>query len=55
MQALETIVSVTAGASGGLYLLRLNPFVRRWTPRIAVASVSTALAVVVGALVFDAF
>jgi uncharacterized membrane protein YbhN (UPF0104 family) len=54
MQALETLVSLAAGAAGGLYLLRLNPIVQRWSLRVAVAGVSTGLALAVGALVFDA-
>lgn len=53
MQALETLVSVTAGASGALYLARLNPSVRRWTVRVAVAGGSVGLAAVVGAVWFD--
>jgi uncharacterized membrane protein YbhN (UPF0104 family) len=54
MQALETAVSVAAGALGGVYLLRVNPFVRRWTMRVAVAGVSSGLALAVGAVWFDA-
>jgi len=54
MQALETVVSLTAGATGGLYLARLNPAVRRWTVRVAVAGASAALAAVVGAVWLDA-
>ena len=54
MQALETVVSVTAGAAGGLYLTRLNPAVRRWTMRIALAGGSAGLAALVGAVWFDA-
>ena len=53
MQALETLVSLTAGATGGLYLVRLNPAVRRWTLRVAVAGGSFGLAAVVGAVWFD--
>jgi uncharacterized membrane protein YbhN (UPF0104 family) len=55
MQALETAVSLAAGALGGLYLLRRNPVVRRWTMRVAVVGVSSGLALAVGALVLDAF
>ncbi|HEV2590513.1 MAG TPA: lysylphosphatidylglycerol synthase domain-containing protein [Gaiellaceae bacterium] len=54
MQALETLVSVFAGAVGGLYLLRLNPVVQRWSMRVAVAGASTGLVLAVGALVLDA-
>jgi uncharacterized membrane protein YbhN (UPF0104 family) len=54
MQALETVVSVAAGALGALYLTRLNATVQRWTLRIAVAGASTALAVAVGAVWLDA-
>lgn len=54
MQALETLVSVTAGAAGGLYLVRLNPAVRRWTMRVAVAGLSAGLALAVGAVWFEA-
>jgi uncharacterized membrane protein YbhN (UPF0104 family) len=54
MQALETVVSLAAGALGGLYLLRLNPVVQRWTMRAAVAGLSSGLALAVGAVWFDA-
>ena len=54
MQALETLVSVTAGALGGLYLARLNPIVRTWVPRIAVAGGSAAIAAAVSVVWFDA-
>ena len=54
MQALETVVSVTAGAGGALYLTRRNPTVRIWTTRVAVAGASTGLAALVGVVWFDA-
>jgi uncharacterized membrane protein YbhN (UPF0104 family) len=54
MQALETVVSLTAGGTGALYLTRLNPAVRRWTMRVAVAGGSAGLAALVGAVWFDA-
>jgi uncharacterized membrane protein YbhN (UPF0104 family) len=51
IQALETLVSLGAGAAGGAYLARLNPVVRRWSARIAVVGASAALAAGVGLLV----
>lgn len=53
MQALETVVSLAAGAVGGLYLVRRNPVVRRWTMRLALAGMSTGLAIAVGSVWFD--
>jgi uncharacterized membrane protein YbhN (UPF0104 family) len=53
MQALETIVSLVAGAGGGLYLTRLNPVVRRWTVRLSVVGASAGLAAAVGLLFLD--
>jgi uncharacterized membrane protein YbhN (UPF0104 family) len=53
IQALETLVSLVAGSLGGLYLLRPQPAVRRWAPRVAAVGTSVGLAALVGVLVFD--
>jgi uncharacterized membrane protein YbhN (UPF0104 family) len=53
IQALETLVSLTTGAGGGLYLARLNPAVRRWTIRVGVLGASTGLAAAVGMVWLD--
>lgn len=55
IQALETLVSISVGAAGALYLARPTPAVRRWTMRIATVGVSVALAAGLGLLVFDLF
>jgi uncharacterized membrane protein YbhN (UPF0104 family) len=53
IQALETLVSVTAGGAGALYLARANLSVRRWALRGAVVGASVMLAAVVGLVVLD--
>lgn len=53
IQALETLVSVTTGTAGGLYLLQSSDTTRRWTIRFAALGVSMALAALVGVFVFD--
>jgi uncharacterized membrane protein YbhN (UPF0104 family) len=44
MQALETLVSISAGSLGALYLASEHVAVRRWTVRIAAVGGSAALA-----------
>jgi uncharacterized membrane protein YbhN (UPF0104 family) len=51
IQALESLVSIAAGAAGAAYLARLNPVVRRWAARVAVVGASVGLAAAVGFLV----
>jgi uncharacterized membrane protein YbhN (UPF0104 family) len=46
MQALETLVSITAGSMGALYLASEHAVVRRWTIRVAAVGGSTGLALV---------
>jgi uncharacterized membrane protein YbhN (UPF0104 family) len=46
MQALETLVSVTAGSLGALYLASGHALVRRWTIRVAAVGGSAGLALV---------
>jgi len=53
IQALETLVSLTAGGAGALYLARANLTVRRWALRGAVVGASAFLAVAVGMVFFD--
>lgn len=55
IQALETLVSVSAGSLGALYLAQPGEAVRRWTVRVATVGVSVALAAAVGAVWFDLF
>jgi hypothetical protein len=55
IQAVETFVSVCAGALGTFYLASSRSAVRRWTLRVATVGASAALAAAVGLLVFDAF
>jgi len=55
IQAVETFVSVTAGALGALYLTSSRSTVRRWTLRIATVSASVGVAAGLGLLVLDAF
>ncbi|HZQ15488.1 MAG TPA: lysylphosphatidylglycerol synthase domain-containing protein [Gaiellaceae bacterium] len=54
MQGLQTLVSLTAGSLGALYLVRPGPVVRRWVVRAATAGASAALAALVGMLVVNA-
>jgi uncharacterized membrane protein YbhN (UPF0104 family) len=46
MQALETLVSISAGSMGALYLASEHPAIRRWTIRVAAVGGSVALALV---------
>ena len=53
IQALETIVSVTVGSIGGLYLAWPGEAVRRWTYRVATVGVATAVAAGLGVAVLN--
>jgi uncharacterized membrane protein YbhN (UPF0104 family) len=53
IQAIETLVSLAAGASGALYLAWPSTSVRRWTFRAATVGAAAALAALVGLTVFD--
>jgi uncharacterized membrane protein YbhN (UPF0104 family) len=55
IQAVETLVSVSTGAAGTLYLAGSRSAVRRWTLRVATVGASVALAAGLGLIVFDAF
>jgi hypothetical protein len=44
MQALETLVSISAGSMGALYLAHEHAVVRRWTIRVAAIGGSAGLA-----------
>jgi hypothetical protein len=55
IQALETIVSVTVGSIGGLYLAWPGAAVRRWTYRVATVGVATAVAAGLGVAVLNLF
>ncbi len=46
MQALETLVSISAGSMGALYLAHEHAGVRRWTLRVAAVGGSAAIALV---------
>jgi uncharacterized membrane protein YbhN (UPF0104 family) len=46
MQALETLVSISAGSLGALYLASEHAVIRRWTIRVAAVGGSVALALV---------
>jgi uncharacterized membrane protein YbhN (UPF0104 family) len=46
MQALETLVSISAGSLGALYLANEHVVVRRWTVRVAAVGGSAAIALV---------
>lgn len=52
MQALETLVSISAGSLGALYLANEHVVVRRWTLRVAAVGGSAAIALL-GYLLFD--
>jgi uncharacterized membrane protein YbhN (UPF0104 family) len=52
MQAVETLVSVGAGALGAAYLAQPSPAARRWGSRAAVGG-SVAVAAALGLVVFD--
>ncbi|MGH3003267.1 MAG: lysylphosphatidylglycerol synthase domain-containing protein [Gaiellaceae bacterium] len=51
IQALETLVSISAGTAGALYLTRPNAAVRRWTLRLASVAATAGLAAVLGLVV----
>jgi uncharacterized membrane protein YbhN (UPF0104 family) len=53
IQALETLVSVTAGSLGGLYLAWPGEAVRRWTYRVATLGVATAVAAALSVAVLN--
>jgi len=53
IQALETVVSLTAGTSGALYFARPSRFVGRWALRVAAVGLSGGLALLLGAIFFD--
>jgi len=53
IQALETIVSMAAGATGALYLAWPSASVRRWTFRAATVGASAALAAALGLAVLS--
>jgi uncharacterized membrane protein YbhN (UPF0104 family) len=55
IQALETIVSVTVGSIGGLYLTWPGAAVRRWTLRVATVGLATAVAAGLGVAVLNLF
>ena len=55
MQGLQTLVSITAGSLGVLYLVRPSPTVRRWLVRGATVGVSVAVASVLGVVVAGLF
>jgi uncharacterized membrane protein YbhN (UPF0104 family) len=51
--AVETVAGLSVGGLGALWLSREVPSVRRWAPRLAVASVCLAVAAGMGAMFFD--
>jgi uncharacterized membrane protein YbhN (UPF0104 family) len=53
IQGLETLVSLAAGVSGGLYLTVPGPVARRWTTRVAVVGGTAVLAAVLGSVVLE--
>jgi uncharacterized membrane protein YbhN (UPF0104 family) len=53
IQALETLVSLTAGTAGALYFARPTRFLGRWSLRVAAVGLSGGLAVLLGAVFFD--
>ncbi len=53
IQALETVVSLTAGTAGALYFTRPSRLVGRWALRVAAIGLSGGLAVALGAVFFD--
>ena len=54
MQGVQTLVSVSAGSLGALYLLQPGPAMQRWLVRGATVGASAAAAAVVGVLVVQA-
>jgi uncharacterized membrane protein YbhN (UPF0104 family) len=55
IQGVETIVSLSCGATGLAYLLRPNQRARRIAARVALVGASVALAAVVGVTVLNLF
>jgi uncharacterized membrane protein YbhN (UPF0104 family) len=53
IQALETLVSLGAGALGALYFAASTTAGRRWVPRVALVGLPAAIAALVGALFVD--
>ena len=53
IQALETLVSLAAGASGALYLAWPSASVRRWTLRVATVGAAVTVAAALGLEVFS--
>jgi hypothetical protein len=53
IQALETFVSIAAGASGALYLAWPSPSVRRWTLRTATVGAAGAFAAALSLVVIS--
>jgi uncharacterized membrane protein YbhN (UPF0104 family) len=53
IQALETMVSIAAGASGALFLAWPSASVRRWTLRAVTVGASAAVAAALGVAVLD--
>jgi uncharacterized membrane protein YbhN (UPF0104 family) len=53
MQAMESVVSITAGSLGVLYLAQSRPTYRRWTVRLATVGGSIAFAALLSAHVID--
>jgi uncharacterized membrane protein YbhN (UPF0104 family) len=53
IQALETLVSVSVGSLGALYLTRENATVRRWTVRVGTVGAAAGLAAVLGLAALD--
>ena len=53
IQALETVVSLTAGTAGALYFAKPNRLAGRWALRVAAVGLSGGLAVLLGAIFFD--
>jgi len=53
IQALETLVSISAGSAGVLYLAAPGAAVRRWTLRVATVGATAAFATVLGLVVLN--
>jgi uncharacterized membrane protein YbhN (UPF0104 family) len=53
IQALETVVSLTAGTAGALYFAKPSRLVGRWALRVAAVGLSGGLALLLGAIFFD--
>jgi uncharacterized membrane protein YbhN (UPF0104 family) len=55
IQALETLVSLAAGAGGAIYFARSSPVAKRWAPRVAAIGVSAGIAALLGTFMLDLF